>query len=171
MKKLLTVALCVVALGLGALLGMAFADRVRQAPANDGVPAPTSGEKLAITVYKSPTCGCCSDWVRHLEAHGFAVTVHDSERMNEIKAEARVPGRLSSCHTAFIGDYVIEGHVPAADIERLLKDQPAAAGLAVPGMPLGSPGMEMGSRRDPYEVLLFQEDGSTQVFNRYGDEA
>jgi len=120
----------------------------------------------SITVYKSPTCGCCSQWVRHLQDNGFEVEAINRKDMNSIKSEAEIPRQLASCHTAIIGDYVVEGHVPAADIKRLLKEQPDVAGLAVPGMPMGSPGME-GHRQDSYEVLTFTKTGDTTVFSRY----
>lgn len=121
----------------------------------------------AITVHKSPTCGCCTEWVRHLEENGFEVTVHDTANINQIKVDAGLTRELASCHTAFVGDYVIEGHVPAQDIHRLLAEAPQAKGLAVPGMPIGSPGMEMGDRQDAYAVLLFNEAGQSRPFAQY----
>ncbi|MFN0164214.1 MAG: DUF411 domain-containing protein [Burkholderiales bacterium] len=118
-------------------------------------------------VWKSPTCGCCTKWVKHLEAHGFRVRVHDVGN-NAARARLRIPKELGSCHTALIAGYAIEGHVPAADILRLIKERPAAIGLAVPGMPLGSPGMEMeDGRRDRYNVLLVNRNGSTRVFSTH----
>ncbi len=130
-------------------------------------PLAWADDDLAIKVYKSPTCGCCGDWVDHLEDNGFTVDVTDTQLMNQIKVDAGLTPQLASCHTAFIGDYVIEGHVPAADIRRLVAEQPVARGLAVPGMPIGSPGMEIGDRKDPYQVLLFNESGQTRVFADY----
>lgn len=118
----------------------------------------------SIHVYKSPTCGCCSDWIDHLEDNGFDVTATDTNDMGKIKADAGLIAGLGSCHTAFVGDYVIEGHVPADDIKRLLSEAPKATGLSVPGMPAGSPGMEMGDRKDHYKVILFNEQGQTRVF-------
>lgn len=120
-------------------------------------------ETLELTVYKSATCGCCNDWIKHLEANGFAVKAHNVRNLDQIKREYGVSPRLGACHTARIGDYVIEGHVPAQDIKRLLAEKPAVAGLAVPGMPLGSPGME-GPRKDPYKVYTFSEDGNIDVY-------
>ncbi|WP_372971360.1 DUF411 domain-containing protein [Marinobacter sp.] len=117
-----------------------------------------------IHVYKSPTCGCCTDWVDHLKDNGFKVEVTETNNLNPLKQDAGLPSSLASCHTAFIGDYVIEGHVPANDIHRLIAEAPKAKGLAVPGMPVGSPGMEMGDRKDPYQVLMFNESGQTRVF-------
>lgn len=119
-----------------------------------------------VTVYMSPECGCCGLWVEHLKANGFAVRTHAVEDVTPYKRKLGVPGRLASCHTAVVGGYTIEGHVPAADIKRLLAQKPKAKGLAVPGMPHGSPGMESG-RNDPYDVLLFQADGRTTVFRSY----
>jgi len=119
-----------------------------------------------ITVYKSPTCGCCSKWVRHLQDNGFEVEAINRSDMNSVKSNAGIPRQLASCHTAIIGGYVIEGHVPAADIKRLLKERPAVVGLTVPGMPMGSPGME-GARQDKYNVLTFDKAGNSTVFSRY----
>jgi hypothetical protein len=117
-----------------------------------------------IHVYKSPTCGCCTDWVKHLEDNGFEVEVSEVDNVTPVKIKAGLTPALASCHTAFINDYVIEGHVPADDIKRLLSQAPQALGLSVPGMPVGSPGMEMGDRKDPYQVLLFNKNGQTRVF-------
>ncbi|MEN9776024.1 MAG: hypothetical protein RL322_3094 [Pseudomonadota bacterium] len=131
--------------------------------------APVFSTSAQIEVWKSPSCGCCADWVTHLESNGFRVKVND---VGNAAARARraVPAKLGSCHTASVGGYAIEGHVPAADIHRLLTERPAAIGLAVPGMPVGSPGMdgpEYGGRRDAYQVLLIGRDGQLSVFNRY----
>ncbi len=119
-----------------------------------------------VTVYKTATCGCCNDWVKHLRANGFRVEAHDVEDLGAVKRRFGIPRALASCHTARAGGYRIEGHVPAREIRRLLAERPEAAGLAVPGMPLGSPGMEAG-RREPYAVLLFRADGRTSVYARY----
>lgn len=124
-------------------------------------------DDLNIKVYKSPTCGCCGDWIDHLEENGFEVDVTDTNDMNTIKQDAGLTPQLASCHTAFIDDYVIEGHVPATDIRRLVEKKPMAHGLSVPGMPAGSPGMEMGDRKDNYQVLLFNKAGQTRVFADY----
>ena len=120
-----------------------------------------------IHVYKSPTCGCCTDWVDHLKENGFQVEVTETNNLNPIKIDAGLTPSLASCHTAFIGDYVIEGHVPANDIRQLIAESPKAKGLAVPGMPVGSPGMEMGDRKDHYQVLMFNESGQTRVFSEH----
>jgi hypothetical protein len=116
-------------------------------------------------VYRDPTCGCCHKWVEHLEAHGFATSVRDMASMRSVKARFGVPPGLASCHTAEIGGYVIEGHVPASAIKRLLQEKPEARGLAVPGMPIGSPGME-GPDPEVYDVFLFG-DGEPRSFGRY----
>ena len=119
-----------------------------------------------ITVFKSPTCGCCAKWVEHLRKNGYEVHVSNIEAMNAVKGRFNVPAEMRSCHTAVIGGYVIEGHVPATDIQRLLKEKPNVAGLAAPGMPLGSPGME-GSRAEPYSVMSFTKDGAIAVFAKH----
>lgn len=126
----------------------------------------TQNAFASVTVYKSPTCGCCAEWVDHLEDNGFAVTVANRRDIDSKKRELGVPERLYSCHTARVNGYVIEGHVPAADIKELLENGPDVVGLAVPGMPHGSPGMETG-RVDKYDVLAFNEYSSTRVFRRY----
>lgn len=125
-----------------------------------------TAELESVTVYKSPNCGCCSKWVRHLQDSGFEVEAINRPDMNSIKTETGIPRQLTSCHTALGEGYVIEGHVPATDIRRLLKERPDVAGLAVPGMPMGSPGME-GPRQEHYDVLTFSRTGETTVFSRY----
>lgn len=119
-----------------------------------------------ITVYKSPTCGCCKVWVDHLRNDGFKVTQIDLPNLNQIKAENGVPARLRSCHTAVVDGYTIEGHVPMNDIWRLLNQRPEVTGLSVPGMPAGSPGMES-PNPEPYDVLIFDEQGNVEVFASY----
>jgi hypothetical protein len=122
--------------------------------------------QTAIEVYKSPTCGCCSQWVEHLKRHGFTVRTTDTESIDELKASRGVPPRARSCHTALVGGYVVEGHVPAAEVRRLLKERPAVAGIAVAGMPLGSPGMEVEGRKpQTYNVISFDKQGATKVFS------
>ena len=120
-----------------------------------------------IQVFKTPTCGCCSIWVQHLKANGFTPKVTDVPSTAEYRRKFGVPEKLQSCHTAVIRGYAIEGHVPAQDIKRLLKTRSKGSGLAVPGMPIGSPGMEQGDRRDPYSVLLFDSAGKVSEFQRY----
>lgn len=119
-------------------------------------------------MFKSPTCGCCSKWVDHLRKHAeataFTVIAKDTSDMASVKTTAGVPEKVQSCHTAFVNGYVVEGHVPAEDILRMLKEKPNVAGIAAPGMPVGSPGMEVGARKDAYDVVAFKRDGSTSVF-------
>ena len=123
------------------------------------------GRQPVVAVYKSPTCGCCSKWVDHLRSHGFEVRATNTEDVDALKTKHAVPRQARSCHTALVGGYVVEGHVPAADIQRLLKERPAIAGIAVPGMPIGSPGMEVpGTKPQSFSVLSFTKDGSTRVF-------
>ena len=143
---------------IAAIAAAAFAHRLAGA---QGAPL--------VEVWKSPTCGCCKDWVRHLEANGFRVRTLDSGNTDK-RAELGMPLKYGSCHTARVGGYVIEGHVPAREIQRLLNEKPAAVGLTVPAMPVGSPGMdgpEYGGRRDPYDVLLVRRDGSAGVYRSY----
>jgi hypothetical protein len=122
-----------------------------------------------IEVWKDASCGCCIDWVAHLEKNGFKATVFETGNTAK-RAQLGLAEKFGSCHTALIDGYVIEGHVPAADIHRLLKEKPKALGLAVPGMPIGSPGMDgaaYGGRKDPFDVVLVKKDGSSQVFKSY----
>jgi hypothetical protein len=123
-----------------------------------------------MQVYKSPTCGCCKAWIEKMKVAGFEVRVTDlgEEALQEVKTKRGVGENLQSCHTALVNGYVIEGHVPAADIHRLIKEKPAVVGIAVPGMPRGSPGMEVpGGASDPYQVLTFTKAGKTSVFARH----
>ncbi|MGD8475728.1 MAG: DUF411 domain-containing protein [Burkholderiales bacterium] len=116
-----------------------------------------------IEVWKDPNCGCCSKWISHLRASGFRVTAYNTANVANAREKLGMPHRYAACHTARVGDYIVEGHVPASDIKRLLKDQPEAIGLSVPGMPMGSPGME-GPYSEPYQTLLVDQDGNTSVF-------
>ena len=120
-----------------------------------------------LTVYKTPSCGCCNAWVEHVKGAGFDVRTIEVADTSPIAAQYAVPRALRSCHTAIVGGYAIEGHVPAREIRRLLEERPNVAGLAVPGMPIGSPGMEMGDRRDPYQVIAFNQNGQGRVFASY----
>ncbi|MFN0190571.1 MAG: DUF411 domain-containing protein [Aestuariivirga sp.] len=117
-----------------------------------------------MIAYRNPGCGCCSKWAMGLQADGFLVKLVDDTDLAGRRAAAGVPADLAGCHTAFLGNYVIEGHVPSEDIVRFLKEKPDALGLAVPGMPLGSPGMETAGAPDKYDVILFKADGSRRVF-------
>ena len=122
-----------------------------------------------VEVWKSPTCRCCNDWIKHLEANGFRVRAYDKGNAG-VRAEFGMPTKYGSCHTARVDGYVVEGHVPAREIKRLLRERPVALGLSVPEMPIGSPGMdgpEYGGRVDPYDVLLVQRHGSASVFAAY----
>ena len=126
-------------------------------------------EPIAVEVWKDASCGCCGDWIAHMEQNGFKVTTHDTGN-NAVRARLGLPARLGSCHTALVGGYLVEGHVHADEVHRLLRDKPAALGLAVPGMPVGSPGMDgpaYGGRRDAYDTVLVLRDGSTRVFRRH----
>jgi hypothetical protein len=121
----------------------------------------------AATVYKDPNCGCCSNWVAHLRDNGFSVTEVEVDDIAAYKEKYKVPANLGSCHTAVIDGYVVEGHVPAADILKLLQERPEITGLTVPGMPVGSPGMEVGDRKDPFDVMAINRDGSASKYNSY----
>lgn len=116
-----------------------------------------------IMVYKDAQCGCCGKWVEHLRANGFNVTTHNETRMDSIKSTHGVPTQLASCHTAIVDGYVVEGHVPSDAIKRLLRERPAVKGIAVPGMPAGSPGME-GPRAQPYDIMSFDSQGKTAIY-------
>jgi hypothetical protein len=145
----------------------ASGDRVAEsAPPAAGVAAGVAAAHT-VTVFKDPNCGCCKEWVTHLRKHAFEVVSKDTADVATIKATARVPRQLYSCHTAFVNGYVVEGHVPAADIQRMLAEKPKIAGIAVAGMPAGSPGMEVPGRKDAYQVIAFGRDGSTSVFARH----
>ena len=127
------------------------------------------GNPPVIEVWKSATCDCCGAWVKHLEANGFDVKVYDAEpgALAALKRQAGIGDKLASCHTAKIDGYVVEGHVPATDIKRLMAEHPDAVGLTVPGMPIGSPGMEYGDESEPYDVLLVKKDGGTEVYAKH----
>ena len=159
----------VTGVGLGAAIALAGVTGLLMntgdatgSPASDLI-ANANGE--VITVYRSPTCGCCKAWEDHLRESGYTVESIETSSMDVVKAENSVPRPLQSCHTAIVEGYVIEGHVPAADIERLLNERPDVHGLAVPGMPSGSPGMESPGRpAQPYEVFAFTDGGSAEVW-------
>lgn len=120
-----------------------------------------------VEVYKNPDCGCCGAWVDHLKAAGFPVKVHETPDTSAVRKRHGIPDEFGSCHTGVVAGYALEGHVPAEDVKRLLARKPVAAGLSVPGMPVGSPGMEMGSRKDPFQVLLIDKAGRSSAFATY----
>lgn len=157
-RRLVVAALAVaVAVGVGTLVVVGGGSDGGTAKADDA---------REMVVYRSPTCGCCIRWVDHLREAGFRVRVEDRRDLAPVKAELGVPADLASCHTARIGGYVIEGHVPAEDVRRLLAERPDVKGLAVPGMPVGSPGME-GPDPEPYDVVAFDGEGGREVFARH----
>jgi len=123
-------------------------------------------EPPPVTVYKTPWCGCCSGWAKHMRANGFTVVTRDLEDLTAVKKMLGIPEPLQSCHTATVGDYVVEGHVPAKDVKRMLTERPKIRGITTPGMPVGSPGME-GGEPEPYEVLSFKRSGPVGVFSRH----
>ncbi len=129
---------------------------------------PTADKPMQLEVYKSPTCGCCEEWISHLQSHGLKSNIHHPDDLNAVKNRYKISPKYQSCHTAVSPDgYVFEGHIPAPVITRFLAEKPRGAiGLAVPGMPVGSPGMEMGERFTPYDVLLLKSDGSSEVYIR-----
>jgi hypothetical protein len=135
-----------------------------------GVSAQQKAASAAPTaiVYKTSSCGCCKMWVEHLKANGFTVETKDvsSDEVRAVSKAAGLKDDDSSCHTAKIGGYIVEGHVPASDIQRMLKEKPAIAGIAAPGMPQGSPGMEQGSK-EPYDVVAFTKDGKTKLYSKH----
>lgn len=156
-KRFLAYASVVILIGAGAIFYIINDYYNRQEAKN---------QLTEVVMYKNPGCQCCTKWAKYMEHHGFAVTVRPSRQMPAIKAEKGVPYQLASCHTAIIDGYVVEGHVPIQEIERLLTERPDAIGIAVPGMPQGAPGMITG-KRDPYQVILFKEDGSQTVYASY----
>ena len=138
------------------------------APATPAAPVEAEGTFPRLVVHKSPACGCCGLWVEHMQQAGFPVEVRDTNELNPIKERLGVPYGKGSCHTAEVAGYVIEGHVPADDVKRLLADRPDAKGLVLPGMPLGSPGMETpDGRTDAYTVELIANDGTTSAFAQH----
>lgn len=140
----------------------ALPDKTTSHPAN---PSKNDGQAVGyvVEVYKSPECGCCKAWAEHLQKNGFTVILHDVDDVPAARKKLGMPNRFGACHTAKVGQYLVEGHVPAADIKRLLKEHPEAIGLAVPAMPPGSPGME-GEHSVPYDTLLVTQDGNAKVF-------
>lgn len=127
-----------------------------------------SADLPPVTVYKSPSCNCCAKWISHMREQGFPVEIKSRFNVKPVKKKVGVPSSLAACHTAVVGNYVVEGHVPAQEVKQLLREKPKVRGLSVPGMPVGSPGMERGNRVEPYEVVTFTPAGDTSVFARYG---
>ena len=155
-KRLFIQAAALLAVGGGAALGMPV---IAQA-------------KPLVEVWKDPSCGCCGDWVKHMETSGFQVQVHDTGNA-PVRKRLGVPEKLGSCHTALVGGYALEGHVPAREVHRLLKERPRAIGLTVPGMPVGSPGMDgaiYNGRKDPYDVILLLADDKSRVYQSYSTQ-
>lgn len=131
------------------------------------LPALAASKLPLVEVFKSPTCGCCGAWVDHLKEAGFTVKVVEVDDTTVTRKRYGLPDKFGSCHTGIVNGYVVEGHVPAAEIKRLLVTKPSAIGLAVPGMPVGSPGMEYGDRKDPYDVYLIDKTGRETIFAHY----
>jgi hypothetical protein len=134
--------------------------------ATAGLMASLGASAEGVTAWRSPSCGCCHEWAKHVEQSGLSVEMIDAPDIDKIKREHGISSELASCHTAVAGGYMIEGHVPPREIKRLLAERPDAIGLAVPGMPNGAPGMDSGSK-EPFNVLLVKKDGSTEVFAKY----
>jgi hypothetical protein len=156
--------------GLVLLVVLAACAAPASQPATSEQPAASedaAGTRV-MTVYKSPTCGCCTDWVEYVEEHGYTVEVEMVDDIAIVKNEHNIPQSVWSCHTALVDGYIVEGHVPIAEIERLLTERPEVAGIAVPRMPIGSPGMEVsGSSAEPFDVVTFDASGTTEVFASY----
>ena len=134
-----------------------------------GALASTANER--VSVWKTPDCGCCGEWVSHLRSNGFEIVTYDVKDTAPMRQMLGLPAKFGSCHSALLGAYVLEGHIPAREMRRLLREKPQAIGLAVPGMPAGSPGMEMGDARDAFDVLLVLKDGSSRVYQSYSQKS
>lgn len=160
MKKITTVITIFIMLGLS--LNISHADSVWDKPV-----LVSEDSSMDIVVYRSPTCGCCSKWLAHLETHGFNVQDNVIEDIQKIKDQYGVKRTLASCHTAIINGYIVEGHVPANDIKTMLRDKPDIKGLTVPGMVVGTPGMEMGNKKVPFKVFAFDKDGQATLYKAY----
>ena len=162
--KSLQVLCCVSTL---ALLNACGGNEAEQSALSSAQAAVATSQSSPMVVYKNASCGCCGIWVDHMRKAGFTVEVHDIDNLSPVKERVGLPYGMGSCHTAEVGGYFVEGHVPAVEVQRLLAEKPAAKGLAVPGMPLGSPGMEQGNVQQPYEVHLVLNDGTTRVWAKY----
>ncbi|OON62994.1 metal-binding protein [Massilia sp. KIM] len=132
-----------------------------------GLPLAAAAAQPVIEVYKTAYCGCCKEWIKHLEANGFTVKATDVDNPSDYREKFGIPAQYGSCHSGRVNGYALEGHVPAAEIKRMLAEKPKARGLAVPAMPLGSPGMDQGPRKDPYDVLLVKDGGKASVYKHY----
>ena len=151
--------------GASILLLVGFALLGACADSDDASTSRSAVDVARMEVFKNPSCGCCGKWVKHIESMGFKVTTGNSDRLAAIKQEYGISPQLQSCHTAISDGYVFEGHIPASLIKKFLREKPPGAiGLSVPGMPAGSPGMEVSGRPDPYDVLLLHDDGSTSIY-------
>ena len=137
------------------------------APLTIGQGVFASNKLPVVEVYRSPTCGCCGKWVEHMQVNGFEVKMHNVDDVSVYKKKFGVPSDKTSCHTAKVGKYFVEGHVPAKDVKKLLSSKSTAKGLTVPDMPVGSPGMEQGNTKDPYDVLAIDDQGKAKVFSSY----
>jgi hypothetical protein len=166
MRRLFTLAM----LAFAAACGSADASPDATVAADASLAAGNDQPLPSVIVYKTATCGCCRKWVDHLKENGFSVESKDVSQfaLDALKRDRGVPPRLAACHTALVGDYVVEGHVPASDMKRMLAEKPAITGLAVPEMPIGSPGMEVPGRpAEPYDVVTFDRQGNTTTFSRH----
>ena len=164
MRRSMVIAFSVAAL---ALFGAAHIGSVRLQPDLEAAVQQKPAGPL-VEVFKTPTCGCCSQWVEHMRKNGFTVRATDLNDLTQIKKSRGVPDQVQSCHTAVVNGYVVEGHVPAADVQRMLKEKPSIAGIAVGGMPAGSPGMDFpGVTAQPYDVMSFDKSGATRVFAKH----
>ena len=132
-------------------------------------PTPALQAPAEMTVYRSPTCSCCGKWIDHMKKHGFIIKDIKSDEMDKIKRKLGVPKELESCHTAEVDGRLVEGHVPAGDVKKMLQTKSKILGLAAPGMPAGSPGMEMGGKKDKFSVIAFDKDGNADVFGEYSN--
>ncbi|KAA8982875.1 MULTISPECIES: DUF411 domain-containing protein [Gammaproteobacteria] len=168
MRRLIITVLSLAAIAAVALGATQLVSGTREETATAEQANNSAAPEQTLTVFASPTCGCCGDWINHMRDAGFQAEKREVSNINRVKQEAGLPRSLASCHTAFIDGYLIEGHVPASDVKRLLREQPEAAGLSVPRMPVGSPGMEVEGRgRDAFDVILFRDNGEQEVFEHY----
>jgi len=159
MKKIIIVVTTALIFSFG--LNISYAQSVPSEPAS------SESSAMDVVVYRSPTCGCCSKWVAHLKTQGFNVQDNVIEDIQKIKDQYSISGPLASCHTAVVNGYIVEGHVPATDIKTMLLEKPEISGLTVPGMVVGTPGMEMGDKKAPFKVIAFDKDGKTQIYKAY----